>query len=165
MSETTTERMRIAQAILLGGLVGGACDLTYACLFAAFRGVAVGRVPQAVASGLLGPVSFQLGLTSMVLGVLLHFLIALGFAFIYCLASRRFAILRRRALLCGLGYGLAIYYFMNLVVLPLSRAPHFKASALATITGLMVHMFLIGLPIALFARRFQSEEGATGGRL
>ena len=150
--------MRIGRAILWGGLVGGACDLTYACTFAALRGVPALRVPQAVASGLLGPASFQEGLTSISLGVVLHFLIALGWAAIYCLASRSFVVLRRRALLCGLTYGLVIYYLMNLVVLPLSRAPKFKSSTLATVTGLAVHILLIGLSIALSARKFMGTE-------
>ena len=150
--------MKFVRAILFGGLVAGACDLTYACTFTAYRGVAASRVPQAVASGVLGRASFDLGLTSICLGVALHFLIALGFAAIYCLASRRFLVLRKRAALCGLSYGLFIYYFMNLVVLPLSRAPKFKSSTLATVTGLAVHIPLIGLPIALFARKFLGTE-------
>jgi hypothetical protein len=55
--------------------------------------------------------------------------------------------------MAGMTYGVAIYAFMNLVVIPLSRigpkpAPPFVVLA----TGLLVHMFLIGVPIAFAAR-------------
>ena len=57
--------------------------------------------------------------------------------------------------MCGLFYGMAIYLVMNLVVLPLS-ALHlmgpFKLREM--IQGLLVHMILIGLPIAYSVRRF-----------
>ncbi len=129
-------------------------DITYAFVFHGLRGIPPGRILQSVASGLLGMNSFRLGLTSICLGIFLQFFIALGFASIYCLLSKRLKLLRERAVLFGLGYGVAIYYFMNLVVVPSSRAPKFKSSALSTVTGLAVHMLFIGLPIALSARAF-----------
>jgi len=51
-------------------------------------------------------------------------------------------------------YGAGIYAVMNYVVLPLSRVPPRPAPALIVwTTGLLVHIFLIGVPIALAARR------------
>src|SRR5205809_1873214 len=46
---------------------------------------------------------------------LLHFLIALGTATVYYLASRRFEILVHRAVLFGLIYGAFVYAFMHVI--------------------------------------------------
>ena len=141
-------------AILIGGAIAGACDITYAITFWAFRGVSATRVLQSVASGLLGARAFQGDLTTAALGLLLHFFIAFSAAAIFYLAARAMPILTRRAILFGILYGIAIYMVMNLVVLPLSAFPRkVTFPVLATITGLAVHMFLIGLPIALAVRR------------
>jgi hypothetical protein len=49
---------------------------------------------------------------------------------------------------------------MNLVVLPLSAYPPRKSFPLIVIaTGLLVHMFFIGVPIALAASMAQRGDG------
>ncbi|MBI5422638.1 MAG: hypothetical protein HZA32_01035 [Opitutae bacterium] len=146
-----TPRLR---AILVGGGIAGICDISYACGFWALRGAAPSRVLQSVASGLLGANAFDGGATTAALGLALHFLIALLFAAAFVLASERIEILARRAILCGAIYGFLIFWLMNLVVLPLSAFPRKVSFApAATISGLLVHTFLVGVPIALAARR------------
>ena len=146
---------RVLSSILLGGLVGGFFDITYAIVFSYLRAkVPPTRLLQSVASGLLGPAAFDGGVPTAALGLALHFFIALVAATVYVLASQRLPILIREPLWCGLAYGAGIYAFMNLVVLPLSRtAPRTAFPPIVIITGLIVHMFLIGLPIAFAARR------------
>ena len=141
-------------AILIGGAIAGACDITYAITFWAFRGVSATRVLQSVASGLLGAPAFKGGLVTAAFGLVLHFFIAFAAATIFYLAAKVLPILTRRAILFGILYGLAIFAVMNLVVLPLSAFPRKVAfPLLATTTGIAVHMFLIGLPISLAVRR------------
>lgn len=146
--------------ILFGGLVAGACDLTYAITFYAVQGAKPIRIPQSIASGLLGRASYEGGWISAALGVTLHFFIAFCAAALYYLASRKIEVLLRWAPLCGAIYGAAIYFFMRWVVLPLSAAPHFKSTPLSDWTDFAVHVFLIGLPIALLARRY--AQPSTG---
>ncbi len=146
-----TPRLR---AILVGGGIAGICDISYACGFWALRGAAPSRVLQSVASGLLGASAFDGGAATAALGLALHFLIALLFAAAFVLASERIEILARREILCGAIYGFLIFWLMNLVVLPLSAFPRKVSFApAATISGLLVHTFLVGVPIALAARR------------
>jgi hypothetical protein len=151
------DRSRAARAILAGGLVAGAIDITYACVFSyVWRGVPPARILQSVASGALGKASYEGGATTAALGLLLHFLIALAWAAVYYLASRRLTVLGRAPYLCGVVYGLLIFAAMNYAVIPLSRAP-FGApppGSAAFNAGLLVHTLGIGLPIALAARRF-----------
>jgi len=149
---------RAALAIGLGGLIAGVCDLTYAITFHFAQGVKPIRIPQSIASGLLGMTSYENGWLSASLGVALHFFIALSAAAIYYLASRKLRILLRAAPVCGMLYGAAIFLFMRWVVLPVSAAPHFKSNPLANWTDFAIHIFLIGLPIALMARRYGSQD-------
>ncbi len=80
------------------------------------------RIYQSVAAGLLGRDSFQGGLATAALGMLLHFFIATTAAAVYVAASTRLKLLLKQPVPCGLAFGVAVYFFMNLVVVPLSRA-------------------------------------------
>jgi hypothetical protein len=90
-----------------------------------------------------------------VLGVALHFFIALSAAGIYYAASLRLTYLRESWVVCGLFFGAAVDEIMRLVVLPLSalhaKGPYEQKDILL---GLGVHMVVIGLPVAWSARRF-----------
>ena len=137
-------------AIAWGGAIAGSLDLASAFLTFGWL------VPRAIASGLLGAPALQGGTGTWVLGVLLHYCIAFGAAAIYCVTSWRLEFLRQHFLVCGLFYGIAVYLVMNLIVVPLSAAP-FKSRPFtheALIQGILIHMVLIGLPIAFCARRF-----------
>jgi uncharacterized membrane protein YagU involved in acid resistance len=114
------------------------------------------RILQSIASGLLGAASYEGGLGTAALGLALHFVIALGAAFVYYAASRKLKFMVRRAVIvCGLLYGIAVYLFMNSVVLPLSAFPHkIWPRPDVVLTGLVVHMLCVGLPIALTVRRY-----------
>jgi hypothetical protein len=141
-------------AILVGGAIAGALDITYAIVFSGFRGVPAQRVLQSVASGLLGRAAFDGGAPVAALGLFLHFFIAFTIAAIFYLASRRLPFLTRQPVVSGILYGIGVYAVMNLVVLPLSAYPPRKSFPLIVIaTGLIVHMFFIGLPIALATRK------------
>jgi uncharacterized membrane protein YagU involved in acid resistance len=147
---------RALKAILAGGLIGGACDITFACVAWAFRGVPPIRIGQSVAAGLLGrDAALAGGVPTGLLGFALHFGMALIMAAIYYAAATRIALLVKRAAWCGPIYGLAIYLTMNYVVLPLSAIG--KAGGTGplylVIPEILVHMFLVGLTIALFTRR------------
>lgn len=147
-------RLSSLSAILIGGVIAGTLDITYAIGFSALRGVAPIRILHSVASGLLGAPAFQGGVPIAALGLLLHFCIALIWAAIFYLASRAIPFLTRHPVISGILYGILIYAVMNLVVLPLSAFPRKVTFPLLVLTtGLLVHMFCIGLPIALAVRR------------
>ncbi|MBA3960595.1 MAG: hypothetical protein H0X40_01665 [Chthoniobacterales bacterium] len=151
-------------AILIGGGIAGALDITYAVVFSWARsGVPPSRILQSVASGLLGAPAFQGGLPIAVMGLMLHFCIALLWATIFFGVSRAVTILTRHPVVFGVLYGLLIYAVMNLAVLPLSAFPRkvtFPPIVLAT--GLFVHMFFIGLPIALAISRLEPRKPNPG---
>jgi uncharacterized membrane protein YagU involved in acid resistance len=145
---------RAARWVVLAGVVGATCDIVYAILFAGWRGVPAERLLQTVASGLLGKAAYDGGWPVAALGLVLHYAIVIVAAALFYAVARRRAWLREEPVTAGLAYGVAIYLFMNFVVLPLSAYPFpLRFSLLATSTGLLVHMVGVGLSIALITRR------------
>ena len=147
---------RPVRTIVIAGLVAGALDITYAFIIWGLRGVTPIRIGQSIASGLLGREAAVAGGTAIGLfGLLLHFTMATIIAAIYYFAARNIRLLVDRAVPFGIAYGLVTYGVMNYVVLPLSAIGSVGDSgpAYIRITGVLVHMFLIGLPIALITRK------------
>jgi hypothetical protein len=136
-------QLRLLLPILAGGAVAGALDLT--CAFLTYGW----GVCRGIAGGILGADAKNGGIGAWFLGLFLHFFIAVIIAAVYCLSSRRLLFLRDHFFVCGLFYGMAAWLVMNLVVLPLSaKHLHGPFALNAMIQGILVHMFLIGLPIA-----------------
>ncbi len=153
------EKSKAYRAILWGGLIAGVLDITAAFVTNGLRGISPIRILQSIASGLLGMGSYKGGFVTAVLGLFLHFIIAAGAAAVYYLLSRKLRFLVERAIVCGPVYGVAVYLFMNLIVLPLSAFPHKISYPLVkVVTGLIVHMLCVGLPISLTVRRIARNE-------
>ncbi len=152
---------RLIQAVLSAGLSAGALDITAAFGYYALRGVSPVRILQSVASGVLGSAAFTGGARTAALGAFLHFLIALVAAAVFYMASRRLAILVRRPVLSGASYGVAVYLFMNHVVLPLSAVAKRPFALDAAIIMVGIHIVCIGVPIAGVVRRYSVQPGAS----
>jgi hypothetical protein len=138
-----------ARAILVGGFAAGTLDIVSAMITWSWR------VPRAIAGGILGRGVFQSeSLTVWSLGLALHYVIACGAATVYYLASRRLGFLREHAVVCGVFYGIAVWLVMSLVVVPLS-ALHTMGpfEYWSMVQGLVVHMLLVGLPIAFAVKK------------
>ena len=140
--------------VLAGGLIAGALDILYACIFWALKAnVPPTRILQSIAAGLLGKASFQGGVGTAALGLVLHFLIALLMSGAYYLIARHWSLLHRRPCLGGAAYGLVLYAVMNYVVVPLSAAGPGPYDPLWITLSIAAHVFLVGIPIAFFVRR------------
>jgi hypothetical protein len=150
-----SNRKRSALWVLAGGLVAGTFDITYACVFWAIKiGAPPTRIFQSVARGLLGAASFRGGAATAALGLFLHYFIATSMSFFYYFVARKWAVLYKYPLRCGALYGLFLFVFMTYVVVPLSAARGGASPGKLWIAlSILVHMFLIGVPIAFFTRR------------
>ncbi|MBV9732517.1 MAG: hypothetical protein JO275_07030 [Verrucomicrobia bacterium] len=147
---------KIALRVLAIGLFAGTLDIADALIFNVLRGITPVMVLQYIASGLIGAASFHGGLATSGLGLVLHYLIALGWTTLFYIASRKIATLTRRPILSGLIYGDVIYLVMNFVILPFSSAPHPKSTTTiaALVNGVLALMFCIGLPISVLTARY-----------
>ncbi len=153
---STLEHPRALDTILYGGLVVGILDGLFALVFyGLILGVKPFRIFQSVASGLLGRASYDGGMRTFLFGILLHFVVASCIAAVYYLASLKLPVLIRHAVLCGLIYGMLAYLGMNYVVVPLSAIGRRSAPPHLPIflTEILGHALLVGLPLALLARR------------
>jgi hypothetical protein len=94
-------------------------------------------------------------------GLGFHYLNALLITIAFFIAAASAPSLVKRPVLTGAIYGVFVYLVMNYVVIPLSRIGVFpRPPAAIWVTGVLVHMFFIGVPIVLAARQ---AFGGTGG--
>ncbi len=155
--ETTSfGRPRAFDTILYGGLVVGILDMLFAFTF---YGLILHAPPlrifQSVAAGVFGrTAAYEGGVKTFILGILLHFVVATCIATVYFLTSRVLPMLIRHAVVSGLVYGMIAYLVMKFVVTPLSAIGRRPVPRLSIfLTEIIGHAFLVGLPIALIARR------------
>ena len=149
LSPKTATTGTAIKAVGIGGLVAGTLDLLQACIYFGWD------IPLVIAGGMLGRKAFNGGVGTYILGVGLHYLIALSAAGIYYAASRRLVFLRESWLICGLFFGASVDDFMRLIVLPLSALHSHGPYALTDLLkGVVTHMLVIGLPIAYSVKRF-----------
>ena len=134
-------------AVIVGGFIVGVLDLTYAILIYSPRRPIL--IPQTIASGVLGARSYNGGAPTVILGVVLHFSIALTAAFAHYLASRKLGYLLKHTVVSGLTYGGLVYFFMHLIVLPLSAVPARDTPFIYKACEFVEHWFCVGLPIAI----------------
>jgi uncharacterized membrane protein YagU involved in acid resistance len=142
---------------LWAGLIAGTLDITAALVVYGFFGATPLRILQGIATGLLGPRSYEGGLGTAVLGLICHFLIAFGAATVYFLLSRAIPFLLRQYVVAGVLYGIAVYFFMGRVVIPLSHARRGPFSSKMMIIGIVIHIFCVGLPISIIVKRFSTN--------
>ena len=147
------EKRQTFSLVLLGGMIAGALDIAFACTFWALKANAsIERILQSVAAGLLGSSSFEGGLTTAILGLLVHFAITVTMAAAFYIAARNVPLLWQRPVLCGSLYGLFLYAIMNFVVVPFSASPSSPDDALWISLSIVAHVVLVGIPIALMSR-------------
>jgi len=162
-SSTTTTGLHFRspwQVIVGAGLVVGAMDgLENAIFNYAYRGIAPIRMFHYIASGLLGVKAFRGGWPTAILGLGLHLLIATSAAAVYYFLSRKVKAMRDRPFLCGTVFGLAIFAFMQFVIIPLCSAPKQPPHSLAWLINLTsAHILCIGVPIAWLTRRWAGDS-------
>jgi hypothetical protein len=143
------------KAILLGGCIAALLDILDPIIFFYLRNhIAPIRIPQSIASGLLGRPAFSGGLNTALLGLALHLFIALVWATGFVLAARMLPFLTQHPIRSGLLYGALIYIVMNYLVLPHTHVTPSRPTTPVLINGIFAILVLVGLPISLCNRRF-----------
>jgi len=129
-------------------------DITAALVVYGYLGATPLHLLQGIVGGVLGPSTYSGGTATAAFGLILHFAIAFAAATVFFVASRGLRFLLEHAVVSGALYGIAVYFFMNRVVVPLSRAAKFPFSLRMMLIGIVIHIFCVGLPISLSIRRF-----------
>jgi hypothetical protein len=142
-----------AQAILWGGLIAGAIDISFAAVMTATHGGQPLRMLQGIAYALIGPSAFKGSWGTAVVGLLCHFAIAFGAAAAYYLVSRFWSVMVREPIVCGLLYGVPVYWVTNFVIVPMSKIGRVLPGN-PDMLGMAFLMIGVGVPIALMTRRY-----------
>lgn len=140
------------RVLFYGGMAVSILDIVKPILFTTFRGGSPIRMLQAIASGALGKEAFQGGYATALLGLGFHFFIAFTVFATYYFASRVLRPLVTHALALGALYGIAVYFFMQFVVFPLSAIGSVKHPPAVLIDGILTHVFCVGLPTGFVVR-------------
>ena len=156
-NHAVVRRARAIDTIPLGGLFIGLFDLIFAFTFyGLILGVPLLTIFQTVAGGVLGrPRAYAGGVPTFLLGIVLHFVVATCIAAVYYLATLVLPVLIRHPVVSGLIYGVVAYFAMKYIVTPLSAigARGTLPRLPILLTELIGHALLVGLPVALLARR------------
>jgi hypothetical protein len=142
--------------ILRAGVFAGVLDILAAIVFYTPSVAGTERMLQAIASAALGTGALRGGVDTAAVGLMFHFTIAISWAAVFFFASGQFRLLRRAPFLVGPLYGVFVYWFMQLVVLPLSTLGSHPQTLHAVLVGMVIHMFCVGSPIVWTIDRLAS---------
>jgi len=166
--------MKNLKPILYAGALVGVLDITAACINARIlAGVPPGHVLQSVAGGLLGRGSYNGGFATAALGLVMHFTMAITVATIFYALSRRFPLPRPAwgVVAVGLLYGAAVFAVNNFATAPFLswvRSLYLHTPVLFKPPmgwpQLFIHLFCVGLPIALVMRQYSSMPVVAAAR-
>jgi hypothetical protein len=148
MAGTWTTGRRIAVATLIAGTL----DILAAIGFTLYFGRDVLKMLRSVASGPI-PSAVEWGAAGSITGLAVHFALMAIMAAAFVLAADRWPALKRQALLWGVAYGLVTYVVMNLLVVPIRFGAPLPTEFGAIARQLFCHIVLVGIPIALVARK------------
>ena len=142
--------------IFLSGLIAGTLDILAALIIydLILQKTTSIKILQSIASGIFKKEAYSGGSQMALYGLLLHYFIALTFAWFYFTIYPYFKLLKKNALLSGILYGIFVWMVMNLLVLPavFTALPE-KHFDFPLILSILILIFCIGIPIAFITRK------------
>lgn len=145
--------------IFLSGLIAGTLDILAALIIydLILQKTTSVKILQSIASGIFKKEAYLGGSQMALYGLLLHYFIALTFAWFYFTIYPYFNFLKKNTVLSGILYGIFVWIIMNLVVLPtvFPSLPE-KHLDFPLILSMLILIFCIGIPIALITKKHYS---------
>jgi len=106
-----------------------------------------------IAGGLFGKNSGLSETAMIVVGLLLHYVIAASFTVFFFLTMAKLQATIRYPLLIGILYGLFIWAVMNIFILPISNTRPFVFNAWKNALAASILIVCIGIPLAFIAAK------------
>jgi hypothetical protein len=160
--------MKHLKPILYATLLVGVIDITAACINARIMsGIAPIHLLQGVAGGFLGHNTYHGGFVTAALGLVFQFTMALIVVTVFYAVTLRFPLPQKLAgaMATGVVYGAAVFVVNNFITAPflswirslyLDTPVSFKPPM--GWSQLIIHLFCVGLPIALVVRYFSRKS-------
>jgi hypothetical protein len=139
--------------IAIATAISGTLDILFAMILTVSFGREIGNMLRFVGSGPF-PAATDMGSGGAILGLIVHF------ALMGIMASALMLFVRQRPQLLGmpyrtgLAYGLITYFIMNWLVVPLRFGAPLPLKPLSLATQLFAHIVLVGITMALVAKRY-----------
>lgn len=144
--------------LIRGWLLAGTLDITAAIVQTFLAGGTITRLMQYIASGVFGQAAFEGGMSYALVGLAFHYVIALGWSFLFLLIYPKLTFAPRHRLLTGIGYGAFVWFMMNRIVLPLSNVPQRPFDPVRSLIAAAVLMVAIGIPLSWVASRYYARK-------
>jgi hypothetical protein len=155
MDQQQPSSTSVLRAIIIMGLIVGTLDILSAIVdYYIATGKGPATIFKYIASAILDKQAFSGGTGIIVLGLLLHYLIAFLFTILFVALYRNIKFMSGNKLIVGVLYGILIGVIMNFIVVPLSLTPKMPYQGLKVIKAFLILICMIGLPLAFLAPRF-----------
>ena len=153
------QRKGFANAIIQAGLLAGTLDILAA--FAQFY-IKTGKNPlvilRFIASAVLGKAAFAGGNSMLAIGLLFHYIIAFCWTALFFLLYPQIIALVKNKFIAAFFYGIVIWLAMNLLILPMTKLPKPTLGVVPSITGALILIVAIGIPVALLAKKYYAKR-------
>lgn len=140
--------------ILCLGLLVGTLDI---CTAMANYYISTGENPvmvfKYISSGIVGMEAFSGDTGIVVMGLLLHYVVALLFTAFFFILSHNIKSLSKHKFFTGIIYGIFIWAVMNLLVVPLSNTPKSPFNMFNATKEMLILIIMIGLPLSFLSDR------------
>ena len=139
--------------IAIATAISGSLDILFAMILTLAFGRQISGMLRYVGSGPF-PQAMDMGATGAILGLVVHFALMAIMATVLMFYLRANPAQLDKAIMVGVVYGLLTYVVMNLVVVPLRFGTPLPPKTLSIATQLFAHIFLVGIPMALIAKKY-----------
>ena len=139
--------------------ISGSLDILFAMILTVAFGREIPNMLRYVASGPF-PAATVMGSAGAILGLVVHFALMAVMAAVLMICLQRNTQYLDHPALVGLVYGLLTYVVMNLIVVPLRFGTPMPPKLLSIMSQLFAHIVLVGIPMALVARRYLRPQMA-----
>lgn len=145
----------LLRAVFKSGLLVGSLDILAAFASAWLQHkTPPERVLQYISSAVYGPQAYSGNVQYTSMGLLFHYLVALGFTLFFYLLYPTFGWLRKNKILAGLLYGFFMWAVMSQLVLPLTQVPPLQFTMKGVVISVLILTAAIGIPLAYLADKF-----------
>ena len=145
------------RAILFACLLAGTLDILAAV---AVYQANPAQIFKAIASGAFGAgTAFSGGGIMVCWGIVFHYAITFAWTVTFFLIYPSISILWKNRFITGALYGILIWAFMNMIVIPLSAISPGAFNLTSAAIGASILIVAVGLPIAILAHRYYSRTG------
>ncbi len=158
MSSTAKQRSMLSTILATGLLAGFLDGLAASVQYFIKTGKGPAPVFRFIASGVFGKDAFAGGNIMIIWGVVFHFIIAALFTIFFFLVYPKIKMFSKNRIVTGIFLGIFTWLVMNLTVLPLSNTPPLTKTFSGVMTGVIILVLAIGMPVSFVAHQYYKHK-------